>query len=86
MAVPHATLKVARAIYEYAGVEDLPDWEDLPPTIQISYVEEAEAALRATCDHIKYLASNIDAEDTDEILVKGTLVSVSNLLDPRVKD
>jgi hypothetical protein len=86
MAVPDATLKVARAIYEYAGVEDLPDWTDLPPTIQISYVEEAEAALRATCDHIKYLANNIDAEDTDEILIKGTLVSVSDLLDPRVKD
>ena len=86
MAVPHATLKVARAIYEYAGAEDLPLWEDLPPTIQISYVEEAEAALRATCDHIKYLASNIDADDSYEILVKGTLVSVSNLLDPRVKD
>ena len=86
MAVPQATLKVARAIYEYAGVDDLPDWRDLPPTIQISYIEEAEAALRATCDHIKYLANNIDADGSEEILVKGTLVSVSDLLDPRVKD
>jgi hypothetical protein len=86
MAVPQATLKVARAIYEYAGVDDLPDWRDLPPTIQISYIEEAEAALRATCDHIKYLANNIDPDGSEELLVKGTLVSVSDLLDPRVKD
>ncbi len=45
MAIPFIVHDVARSIYEYAGKDGLPNFEDLPPTVQISYIEEAEAAL-----------------------------------------
>ena len=58
MAIPMVTKDVAKSIYYYAGGEnDLPRFEDLAPTIQIFYIEEAEAALRAVIKHIRFLST-----------------------------
>ena len=79
------TNEVARAIYEYAGTEGLPDFDSLAPTVQISYVEEAEAAMKAVSEYIHYLADGIEAEDHEQTVVKGTLNAVILLIDPRTK-
>ncbi len=79
------TNEVARAIYEYAGTEGLPDFDSLAPTVQISYVEEAEAAMKAVSEYIHYLADGIEAEDREQTVVKGTLNAVILLIDPRSK-
>ena len=79
------TNEVARAIYEYAGTEGLPDFDSLAPTVQISYVEEAEAAMKAISEYIHYLVDGIEAEDHEQIVVKGTLNAVILLIDPRSK-
>lgn len=58
MAIPMVTKDVARSIYYYAGGEkDLPRFDDLAPTIQISYIEEAEAAIKAVVKHIRFLST-----------------------------
>jgi len=87
MASQAMTHEVARAIYEYAGTDGLPDFDSLAPTIQISYVEEAEAAMRAVSDYMFMLADGIevDPEDQEQIVVKGTLNAVILLIDPRSK-
>ena len=79
------TNEVARAIYEYAGTEGLPDFDSLAPTVQISYVEEAEAAMKAVSEYIHYLVDGIEAEDQEQIVIKGTLNAVILLIDPRSK-
>ena len=79
------TSEVARAIYEYAGTDGLPDFDDLSPTVQISYVEEAEAAMKAISEYIYYLADGIETEDREQIVIKGTLNAIVLLLDPKVK-
>ena len=79
------THEVARAIYEYAGTDGLPDFDSLAPTIQISYVEEAEAAMKAISDYIFALADGIEPEEHEQIVVKGTLNAVILLIDPRSK-
>ena len=79
------THEVARAIYEYAGTDGLPDFDSLAPTIQISYVEEAEAAMKAISDYIFMLADGIYPEEHEQIVVKGTLNAVILLIDPRSK-
>ena len=79
------TNEVARAIYEYAGTDGLPDFDSLAPTVQISYVEEAEAAMKAVSEYIHYLVEGIEAEDQEQIVVKGTLNAVILLIDPRSK-
>jgi hypothetical protein len=85
MASPTMTNEVARAIYEYAGTDGLPDFDSLAPTVQISYVEEAEAAMKAISEYIHYLVEGIEAEDQEQIVVKGTLNAVILLIDPRSK-
>jgi hypothetical protein len=85
MASPTMTNEVARAIYEYAGTDGLPDFDSLAPTVQISYVEEAEAAMKAVSEYIHYLVEGIEAEDQEQIVVKGTLNAVILLIDPRSK-
>ena len=85
MASPIMTHEVARAIYEYAGTDGLPDFDSLAPTIQISYVEEAEAAMKAISDYIFMLADGIYPEEHEQIVVKGTLNAVILLIDPRSK-
>ena len=79
------THEVARAIYEYAGTDGLPDFDSLAPTIQISYVEEAEAAMKAISDYIFMLADGMEPEGHEQIVVKGTLNAVILLIDPRSK-
>ena len=79
------THEVARAIYEYAGTDGLPDFDSLAPTIQISYVEEAEAAMKAISDYIFMLADGMETEEHEQIVVKGTLNAVILLIDPRSK-
>jgi hypothetical protein len=79
------TNEVARAIYEYAGTEGLPDFDSLAPTVQISYVEEAEAAMKAVSEYIHCLVEGIEAEDQEQIVIKGTLNAVILLIDPRSK-
>ena len=85
MASPTMTHEVARAIYEYAGTDGLPDFDSLAPTIQISYVEEAEAAMKAISDYIFVLADGMEPEEHEQIVVKGTLNAVILLIDPRSK-
>jgi hypothetical protein len=85
MASPIMTSEVARAIYEYAGTDGLLDFDDLSPTVQISYVEEAEAAMKAISEYIYYLADGIETEDREQIVIKGTLNAVVLLIDPRSK-
>lgn len=85
MAIHFATHKAARAIYEYAGTDGLKPWEELPPTIQISYVEEAEAAITEIAKYITFLASQIDVQDDEQYLVKGTLLAVASSIDPKTE-
>lgn len=85
MASPTMTYEVARAIYEYAGTDGLPDFDNLAPLIQISYVEEAEAAMKAISEYIFLLADGIEPEDQEQIAIKGTLNAVILLIDPRSK-
>jgi hypothetical protein len=85
MASPTMTYEVARAIYEYAGTDGLPDFDNLAPLIQISYVEEAEAAMKAVSEYIFLLADGMEPEDKEQIAIKGTLNAVILLIDPRSK-
>ncbi len=89
MTNPLVTDKVARAIYGYAGTDGLPMFDDLAPTVQISYVEEAEAAILAVTDYVKGLACQIDTEPTNEpgydplaSMAKATLLSLADMLIP----
>jgi hypothetical protein len=89
MTNPLVTDKVARAIYEYAGTDGLPLFENLSPTVQISYVEEAEAAILAVTNYVKFLACQIDVEipnhpgyDQQAAMAKATLLSLADMLDP----
>ena len=80
------THDIARAIYEYAGTDGLPDFSDLAPTVQISYVEEAEAALNVVCLRLYALAAILeDDEDPSEhdIVVRATLKSLIRSFNPK---
>ena len=79
------THEVARAIYEYAGTDGLPDFDNLAPTVQISYIEEAEAAMKAVSEYIHFLVDGIEPEDLEQTVIKGTLNAVILLIDPRSK-
>lgn len=82
MAIPFVTHDVARAIYYYAGGErELPIFEELPPTIQISYIEEAEAAMRTLVKHIKFLATQVEPMEAQP-LIQSVMVSLAESLDP----
>jgi hypothetical protein len=83
------THDIARAIYEYAGTDGLPDFDDLAPTVQISYVEEAEAALNVVCLRLYSLAVILeDDEDPSEhdIVVRATLKSLIRSFNPKNKE
>jgi hypothetical protein len=77
------THDVAKAIYEYAGKEDIPRWEDLAPTIQISFIEEAEAALHAVSKYITFLGTQVELQDDESYIVKGTILSLAHMIDPK---
>jgi hypothetical protein len=81
MAIPFVTHDVARSIYEYAGTDGLPDFETLPPTVQISYIEEAEAAIKTLCKHINFLATQVEAGDMQPV-IQGILAATAFTLDP----
>ena len=81
MAIPFITHDVARSIYEYAGTEGLPDFEELPPTVQISYIEEAEAALKSVCKHINFLATQVEPSEMRPV-IQGILTATAFTLDP----
>lgn len=85
MAIPFVTQDVARCIYEYAGKEGLPDFNELPPTIQISYIEEAEAAIKSICKHINFLATQVEEGKTQHF-IQSILLAVSHTLDPAVHE
>lgn len=82
------THDIARAIYEYAGTDGLPDFDDLAPTVQISYVEEAEAALNVICLRLYALAVMIEDEGTSDhdVVVKATLRSLIKSFSPANKE
>ncbi len=89
MANPVVTDTVARAIYQYAGTDGLPLFDDLSPTVQISYVEEAEAAILAVTKYVRGLACQIDVElpgvpgfDPQAAMAKATLLSLADMLIP----
>lgn len=93
MSHPLVTDKVARAIYEYAGTDGLPDFDALAPTVQISYIEEAEAAITAVINYVRFLATQIDIElpnhpgyDQQAVMAKATLLSLVDLLNPKEKN
>jgi hypothetical protein len=81
MAIPFITHDVARCIYEYAGTDGLPKFEDLPPTVQISYIEEAEAALTSICKHINFLSTQVEYSDNQPIII-GVMRAVADTLKP----
>jgi hypothetical protein len=81
MAIPFITHDVARSIYEYAGTDGLPDFDTLPPTVQISYIEEAEAAIKTLCKHIKFLSDSSRAFRC-ATFYQGILNATAYTLDP----
>jgi hypothetical protein len=83
MGIPFITHDVARSIYGYAGTEDLPDFEELPPTVQISYIEEAEAAIASICKHINFLSTQVEESDM-QIFVQSVMLAITQTLDPKV--
>ena len=88
MATASATRNTAKAIYEYAGknLEGIPDWEDLAPTIQIAYIEEAEVAISTICEYIEFLARLVEVDGPDAARTRGTMLALAELLDPRVPE
>jgi hypothetical protein len=82
MAIPFVTHDVARSIYEYAGKEGLADFETLPPTVQISYIEEAEAALKSISKHIKFLATQVEPSDVQPVVV-AVMLALAETLKPQ---
>ena len=82
MAIPFITPDVARAIYEYAGKDGLPDFETLPPTVQISYIEESEAALKTICKHINFHATQVEPSEMQPVVV-GVMKAISDTLKPQ---
>ena len=82
MAIPFIVKDVARSIYEYAGKDGLPNFDDLPPTVQISYIEEAEAAIKAICKHINFLATQVEPSEMQPFVV-GVMMAVSDTLKPK---
>jgi hypothetical protein len=83
MSTPKLTHDVAKAIYEYAGTDGLPAYSDLAPTIQISYIEEAEAALTCIGEYIKRLGTEVELDSDDAYIVKGVVLSIAHILDPK---
>jgi len=86
MSTPNVTMSAARAIYEYAGTDGLRPWEDLEPTVQISYVEEAEAALSVVSSYIKFLSNQVEVLSDEDYLVKGTMTALAFTLDPKTPE
>ena len=84
MSIPFITHDVARAIYEYAGnqKDGLPAFDDLAPTIQISYIEEAEAAMRCLVKHIKFLAASVPEQELQPVIV-GIMNALAETLTPQ---
>jgi hypothetical protein len=83
MSTPKLTHDVAKAIYEYAGTDGLPAYSDLAPTIQISYIEEAEAALSCIGEYVKRLGVEVELDSDDAYIVKGVILSIAHILDPK---
>jgi hypothetical protein len=83
MSTPKLTHDTAKAIYEYAGTDGLPAYSDLAPTIQISYIEEAEAALSCIGEYIRKLGSEVELDSDDAYIVKGVVLSIAHILDPK---
>jgi hypothetical protein len=83
MSTPKLTHDVAKAIYEYAGTDGLPAYSDLAPTIQISYIEEAEAALTCIGEYVKRLGVEVELDSDDAYIVKGVILSIAHILDPK---
>lgn len=81
MGIPFVTHDVARSIYEYAGKDGLPDFETLPPTVQISYIEEAEAAIKSICKHINFLATQVEPSEMQPFVI-GVMKAISDTLRP----
>jgi hypothetical protein len=84
MAIPFVTKDVARAIYEYAGStqQGLPAFDDLAPTIQISYIEEAEAAINCITKHIKVLADQVPQQEMQPV-IQGIMHALADTLETR---
>ena len=85
MSIPKLTQKAARAVYEYAGTDGLKKWDDLPPTVQISYVEEAEAAIKVVAEYLRGLADDLDPQCDEDYFVKGSMVALSYAIDPDIE-
>jgi hypothetical protein len=83
MSIPKLTNDTAKAIYEYAGTDGLPKYEDLAPTVQISYIEEAEAALTTVAKYVQFMAENVDPQCDEEYYVKASILSIAHMIDPK---
>jgi len=81
MAIPFIVHDVARSIYEYAGKDGLPHFEELPPTVQISYIEEAEAALKSVSKHINFLATQVEPSEMQPFVI-SVMMALSETLKP----
>jgi hypothetical protein len=85
MGIAFVTQDVARSIYEYAGKNGLPDFNELPPTVQISYIEEAEAAIKTVCKHMVLLSGQVDPIDVRPF-VQSVILALAHSLDPSIHD
>lgn len=81
MAIPFVIHDVARSIYEYAGTDGLPPFDSLPPTVQISYIEEAEAAIESMCKHINFLSTQVGPNENQFVIV-SVLKALAETLRP----
>lgn len=81
MGIPFVVHDVARSIYEYAGKDGLPEFDSLPPTVQISYIEEAEAALKSVSKHINFLATQVEPSEMQPFII-GVMLALSDTLRP----
>lgn len=81
MAIPFIVHDVAKSIYEYAGKDGLPAFDTLPPTVQISYIEEAEAALKSVAKHINFLATQVEHNEMQPVII-GVMLAIADTLKP----
>lgn len=77
MAFPDFTKLCAEHIYNYMGSDELPKFNDLAPTVQISYIEEASSLLTLVADYMRFCASIIPDQEQG-----NTLIAFASHIDP----
>lgn len=76
----------AEAVYNYMGSEELPPFDSLAPTVQISYIEEAESCLITIADYARFLSTRVpvEADEQAKEIIEMTLKGFADHIDPTV--